>query len=139
VLPLRPEDWMRFSPGTYIPIGGNDNFILDGNYGVIGPDGTRLYARLSSAFVDRQTIKTLINKRLVRSHGYAPQASLIRQAVCDLWNGDPSPPGVRAKARNFEIQEWSRRNKHKVLPSLATIKRELRNIRLERLRPKVNR
>src|SRR5258708_1015171 len=133
-LPLRPKDWMRFSPETYIPVGGNDNFILDGNYGVIGADGTRFYAQLSSAFVDHQKIKTLINKRLIRSHTYAPQASLVRQAVCDLWNGDPSPPGVHAKMRNFEIQEWARRKKHKVVPSLPTIKRELRNIRLERLR-----
>jgi hypothetical protein len=31
VLPLLPEDWMRFSPETYIPSWGNDNFILDGN------------------------------------------------------------------------------------------------------------
>jgi hypothetical protein len=139
VLRLRSEDWMRFSPKIYIPIGGDDNFILDGNYGVIGADGTRFYAELSSAFVDRQEIKILINKRLIRSHNEAPQGSLVRQAVCDLWNGDPpSRFALPAKTRNFEIQEWVRK-KHKVAPSIATIKRELSKIRLERRRPKFNR
>lgn len=57
VLRLRPEEWMRFSPSTYIPVSGDDNFILDGNYGVIGADGTRFYAELSSAFVDRQKMR----------------------------------------------------------------------------------
>jgi hypothetical protein len=139
VLRLNPEDWMRFSPKTYIPVGGRDNFIMDGNYGVIGSDGTRFYAQLSSAFVDRQGIKTLINKRLIRSHNDAPQASLVRQAVCDLWNGDPLPPGVRAKTRNFEIQNWAKAKNHKEIPSIPTIKRELRKIRLERLRSKFKR
>jgi hypothetical protein len=93
-LRLRPDDWTRFSPNKYIPAGGNDNFILDGDYGVIGSDGTRFYARLSSAFVDIQSIKTLLNKRLLRSHNEAWQVTVVRQAVCALWKGDPSAPGV---------------------------------------------
>jgi hypothetical protein len=138
-LRLHPEDWTRFSPKAYIPVGGRDNFILDGNYGVIGSDGTRFYAQLSFAFVDRQEVKNFINKRLIRSHNDAPQAARVRQAVCVLWNGDPSPPGVPPKIRNFEIQKWVGARNHDDPPSIATIKRELRKITLERLRPKVNR
>ncbi|WP_315795685.1 hypothetical protein [Bradyrhizobium sp. SZCCHNRI3043] len=137
VLCLRCEDWMRFSPKEYIPVGGHDNFILDGNYGVIGADGTRFYAHLASAFVSRQEIRILINKRLIRSHNDAPQGALVRQSVLALWNGDP-PLRLAAKTRNFEIQEWVRKN-HNVTPSIATIKRELREMRLERQRPKSDR
>src|SRR5882757_10624608 len=106
VLRLRPQDWVPFSPQEYIPVGGSDNFILDGNYGMTGADGMRFYGQLDTAFVDRQKIKILINTRLIRSHNDAPQGSLVRQAVLALWNGDPpSPLIVPAKTRNFEIQE----------------------------------
>jgi hypothetical protein len=66
VLRLRSEDWIRFSPKAHIPGAGDDNLIWDGNYGVIGADGTRFYGTLSSAFVDRQELRTFINKRLIR-------------------------------------------------------------------------
>jgi len=136
---LRSEDWTSFSPKEYIPVGGSDNFILDGNYGVVGADGTRFHAQLASAFVYRQEIKILINKRLIRSHNEAPQGALVRQALDALWNGDvPSGVAMAAKTRNFVIQEWVQKN-HNVTPSIATIKRELRDVRLERQKPKPHR
>lgn len=134
-LRLHPDDWTRFSPKNYIPAGGNDNFVLDGDYGVIGSDGTRFYAELSSAFVDIQSIKTLLNKRLLRSHNEAWQITVVRRAVCALWEGDPSPPGVSPKQRNFEIQRWTEGKNYRA-PSISTIKRALRIIRLERRRPR---
>jgi hypothetical protein len=137
-LRLHPEDWMRFSPNRYIPAGGSDNFIVDGDYGVIGSDGTRFYARLSSAFVDRHAIKAFFNKRLLRSHNTAWQDAVVRQAVSALWNGDPSAPGVPPKQRNFEIQTWAKSQNYRA-PSLATIKRTLSAMRVERKEPKVNR
>jgi hypothetical protein len=135
-LRLHPDDWMRFSPQQYIPTSGNDNFILDGDYGVIGSDGTRFYAQLSSAFVDIQSIKALLNKRLLRSHNEARQVTVARQAVCALWKGDPSPPGVSTKQRNFDIQSWAKGQNYSP-PSIATIKRALRIMREERKRPRV--
>jgi hypothetical protein len=125
---LRPEDWMQFSPQPYIPAGDDGNFIFDGHYGVTGADGTRFYAELSSAFVNRHQIKVLINRRLVRSHNNAPQASLVMQALCALWNGDI--PDMPAKIRDFKIREWARENK-KAPPSKATIKRVIRLIELD--------
>jgi hypothetical protein len=108
-LRLHPEDWTRFSPKAYVPVGGRDHFILDGNYGVIGSDGARFYAQLSSAFVDCQEIKILINKRLIRSHNEAPQG-LVRQAVCALWNGGGSRwAAYRARVR-FECRNLVRRS-----------------------------
>jgi hypothetical protein len=45
-LRLHPKDWTPLSPNKYVPASGNDNFIIDGDYGVIGSDGTRFCARL---------------------------------------------------------------------------------------------
>lgn len=128
-LRLRPDDWARFSPRAYIPAAGDDQF-LDGDYGVVGSDGTRFYAELSSAFVDVRSIKALLNKRLVRSHNEARQMIVVREAVDALWNGDPTP-GVESKQRNFDIQRWAEGKNYRA-PSVATIKRTLSIMRLER-------
>ena len=140
VLPLRPEDWMRFSPIAYIPSVGSDHFISDGHYGVIGADGSRFYAPLSRAFVYRQEIKRFLNQRLIRSHNEAPQGSLVREAIHALWNGDPPPTRViPAKTRNDQIRKWIKEKYKSLPPSDATIKRELSDILSERRRPKVDR
>jgi hypothetical protein len=139
VLRLHPDNWIPFSPNAYIPIGGSDNFIDDGNYKVVGSDKTPFYGQLFCAFVDRQQVKAFINRRLIRSHNDSPQARLVRQAVEALHRGNPEPPGISAKVRNFEIQNWARANGHKEPPSTAVIKRVLREMKLERLRPEVNR
>jgi hypothetical protein len=136
---LYPENWIPFSPKAYIFVGAGDHFLDDGNYNVVGSDGKRLYGRLSNAFVDRQQVKAFINKRLIRSHNDSPQARLVRQAVSALWKGNPEPQDLVAKERNFAIQSWALANHHKEAPSVAVIKRVLREMKLERLRPKINR
>jgi hypothetical protein len=138
VFRLYAEDWVPFSPKAYFPVGASDNFIEDGNYRVIGTNKTPFYGQLSRAFVNRQQVKAFINKRLIRSHNDSPQAQLVRQAVAALWEGNPEPPDIGAKARNFQIQNWAL-TKHNKAPSIAVIKRVLREIKLERLRPKINR
>jgi hypothetical protein len=55
---------------------------------------------------------------------------VVREAVDALWNGDPTP-GVESKQRNFDIQRWAEGKNYRA-PSVATIKRTLSIMRLER-------
>jgi hypothetical protein len=131
IVHLRPQDWIPFSPAAHIPVRGDDNFILDGNYGVALSQGDRVYGELSRALVDRRQVAIFINKRLIRTHNDAPQGSVVRQAIDALSNGGERPVEMAAKARNFAIREWAKKNHH-TPPSDATIKRELRKMLLER-------
>jgi len=134
LLPLRPEDWLPWTPKDRL----SDNFLDAGNYGVLGADGNRFYAQMKHALVYRRDFDAWLINYLLYPSTKSREKEVVKRAIYALWDGYPPPPWeLPAKMRDRQILKWiADHEPEKFRPekySTATIKRAMQQIQEEQL------
>jgi hypothetical protein len=143
ILKLRANDWIPAEWDEYIPSGIWSDHIEGRDSDAPGPQGSLLHGALRPVFFLQDEFDTWKRDRLDIVADHAPtisrppasveskiQRDAVKEAVQHIWEGS-IPAGIRAKARDKQINDWLARAGRQVA-SASTIKRALSEMRVER-------